>query len=100
VASTHIVTYQVDDGTVVQFEIEPVDGYVPAGVGDVAGLVREASAPAVKAARVVLDQMKTLAPDGVEVRFGLKVSGTANWLVARAGAEGSFDVTLSWRRTP
>lgn len=95
--SSEIVTYEVDDKTVARFEIDPEDGFQPAGVGDVAGRVRTAAAPAIEAAREILAEARALAPDGVEVKFGVKVTGTANWLVARAATEGNFEVTLSWR---
>ena len=96
-AATQIVTYRVDDETTVDIEVDPAGGYVPAGVGDIAGRVREAAAPAVKAARVVLEQARDLSPDSVQVRFGIKVGGKVDWLVARAATEGNFEVTLSWR---
>ncbi|MCA1695681.1 MAG: hypothetical protein LC749_13655 [Actinobacteria bacterium] len=32
----------------------------------------------------------------MEVKFGIKVSGTANWLIAKAATEGNFDITLTW----
>jgi hypothetical protein len=95
-----IVSYQVDEKTTALFEIEPVAGFEPAGVGDVAGRVRDAAAPAIEAAREVLGQVRALAPDQVEVKFGLKVTGTANWLVAKAATEGNFEVTLSWAPGP
>lgn len=94
---SRVVTYQVDDETTVGFEIEPVEGFVPAGMDEVAGQVRKAAEPAVAAARAVLEMVRELAPDGVEVTFGLKVTGTANWLVAKAATEGNFEVKLSWR---
>ncbi|MBN1173790.1 MAG: hypothetical protein JXA67_16580 [Micromonosporaceae bacterium] len=94
--SSQVVTYQVDDETTVGFEIEPVEGFVPCGVDEVAGQVRQAIGPAVAAARAVLGRVRVLAPDGVEVKFGIKVTGTANWLVAKATTEGNFEVTLSW----
>lgn len=53
-------------------------------------------APAVEGARAVLEQVKEAAPDKIEVRFGIKVSGTANWLVAKAATEGNFEITLVW----
>ena len=96
-AATQIVTYQVDDQTTVEIEIEPAAGYLPAGVGDVAGQVRSAAEPAVKAAQAVLERVSQLSPDDVQVRFGLKVSGSAHWLLARAATEANFEVTLSWR---
>lgn len=95
--SAELVSYELDDMTIALFEIEPVVGFQPAGVGDVAGRVRDAAGPAIEAAREMLEQAKRLAPDGVEVKFGVKVTGTATWLVAKAATEGNFEVTLSWR---
>jgi hypothetical protein len=95
-ASGQVVRYAVGDGVVVGFEIEPVEGFVPAGADEVAGRVRSAVEPAVAAARAVLGRVRELSPDGVEVKFGVKVTGTANWLVAKAATEGNFEVTLSW----
>jgi hypothetical protein len=93
---TQVVTYGVDDNVTVSVEIEPVEGFAPAGVDEIAGQVRAAVQPAVAAARAVLEQAKDLAPSGVQVKFGVKVTGTANWLVAKAATEGNFEVTLSW----
>jgi hypothetical protein len=94
--SSQVVTYAVDDGTIVSFEIEPVEGFVPAAVDEVVGQVSAAVAPAMLAARAVLARVRDLSPDGVEVKFGVKVTGAANWLVAKAATEGNFAVTLSW----
>ena len=95
--SSEVVRYQVDDKTAALFEIEPLAGFQPAGVGDLAGWVREAAAPSIEAARELLEQAKDLAPDAVQVKFGIKVTGTANWVVARAATEGNFEITLSWQ---
>jgi hypothetical protein len=92
-----IVRYQVDDDTVAQFEIDPVPGFHPAGVGSIAGRVRESAGAAVEAARVLLDRVKEVAPDEVQVKFGVKVTGTADWIVARASTEGNFEITLTWQ---
>src|SRR5215469_18471243 len=91
-----VATYQVDDSTMVMFEVEPTEGFRPAGVGQVAGRVRDAVGPAVDAARAVLDKVKEIGPDEVEVRFGVKVSGGADWLVARSAGEASFEIKLTW----
>jgi hypothetical protein len=96
--STQVVTYRVDDATTVRFEIEPPEGFHPAGPGEVLGRVREAVGPAVDAAKAVLEKVKEVRPDEVELKFGIKVSGGANWLVARAAGEGNFEVTLTWSR--
>jgi hypothetical protein len=58
--------------------------------------VRDAVAPAIEAAKAVLEKVKEIKPDGVEVKFGVKVTGEANWVVARAATEGSFEITLTW----
>lgn len=96
--SSQIVTYRVDDATTVKFEIEPSEGFRPAGPEEVLGRVREAVGPAVEAAKAVLDKVKEARPDEVELRFGVKVSGGAYWLVAKAAGEANFEVTLTWSR--
>ncbi|MFG1757977.1 CU044_2847 family protein [Micromonospora echinofusca] len=93
---SEVVRYQVDDRTVALIEVEPPAGFQPAGIGDVAGWVRESAAPAVAAAKELLEQVKTAAPDAVEVKFGVKATGTASWVVAKATGEANFEVTLHW----
>lgn len=91
-----VVSYRVDESTVVSFEIDPAPGFHPVGVGEIAGRVRDAVGPAVEAAKAVLDRVKEACPDQVEVKFGVKVSGDASWLVARIATEGNFECTLRW----
>ena len=93
---SQVVTYRVDDATTVKFEIDPAEGFRPAGPEEVLGKVAQAVGPAVEAAKAVLEKVKEARPDGVELKFGIKVSGGANWLVAKAAGEANFDVTLSW----
>jgi hypothetical protein len=94
--ASQVARYQVDDSTVVEFEVDPGSGWHQAGAKEVAGRVREAVEPAIEAAKVVLEKVKDAKPDAVEVKFGIKVTGEANWIVARAATEGSFEVTLTW----
>ncbi len=94
--STSVVRYALDDGTVVEFEIEPSDTYRPVGRDGSVGRLREALEPAVQGAKEVLDRVQTLRPDKVEVRVGIKVSGTATWIVARTASEGNFEIVLTW----
>jgi hypothetical protein len=96
--SSQVVTYRVDDATTVRLEVEPGEGFHPAGPGEVFGRVREAVTPAVEAAKAVLEKVKEAGPDAVEVKFGVKASGEASWLVAKAAGEGNFEVTLTWSR--
>ncbi len=92
-----VVTYQLDDSTLVRFEIEPPPGFQPAASTTIAGRVKEAIGPAIETAQLVLDKAKALAPEEIEVKFGLKVSGKVDWIVARAASEGNFEITLTWK---
>ncbi|MEH0637729.1 CU044_2847 family protein [Streptomyces bottropensis] len=95
--AAQVVSYELDDDTVVRFEIDPADGFRQVGAAEIVGRVREAVRPAVEAARAVLDQAAALRPDEVQVKFGVKVNGTANWLVAKTATEANFEVSLLWR---
>lgn len=95
--ASQVVTYQLDDSTLVRFEIEPPPGFQPAASTTIAGRVRDAIAPAIETAQLVLDKAKALAPEEIEVKFGLKVSGKLDWIVARAASEGNFEITLTWK---
>jgi Trypsin-co-occurring domain 1 len=95
-----LAKYMADDSTEVSFEIERIEGFQPAGLDEVVGRVRDAVAPALLAAREVLERVKQLSPAEVQVTFGVKATGTMNWVVARAASEGSFQVTLSWKPAP
>ena len=96
--ATTVVSYELDEDTTVRFEIEPSAEFRPASPDEIAGRVREAVAPAVEAARAVLDKVRATAPDEVKVKFGVKVSGTAHWFVAKAATEGNFEIELTWNR--
>lgn len=95
--SSQVVTYRVDDATTVRLEIEPTEGFRPAAsAGEVIGRVQDAVTPAVEAAKAVLEKVKEARPDQIEVKFGVKASGEASWLVAKAAGEANFEVTLTW----
>jgi hypothetical protein len=91
-----VTSYLVDNATLVQIEVDAPDDFVPAGTGSVAGRVRDAIGPAVDAAKIVLDKVKEIKPHEVELKFGVKVSGGASWLIAKSAAEGNFEITLKW----
>lgn len=94
--STQIARYRLDDDTVVCYEIDPPAGFRPASADTVIGKVKDAVRPAMEAARVVLDKAREAGPDEVEVAFGIKVTGTADWLIAKASGETNFKVTMTW----
>lgn len=93
-----VTQYELEDGTTVLFEYEPTGAFQLAGPEDIAGRIKAATVPALRAAREVLDQARDLSPDEVSVSFGIKVSGEANFLVAKAATEANFEVTLTWTR--
>lgn len=97
--ASQIVSYEVEDGTRIRFEIEPTDEWHQVSAEQSVGRIRDAVAPAVEGARAVLEQVKALQPGEVQVKFGVKVTGTANWLVARAATEANFEITLTWPGT-
>jgi hypothetical protein len=94
--ATRIVSYALDDGTAVQFEVEPTGDWRPVGTDEAVGRVGDAVGPVIEAARSVLDRVSALRPDSVQVKFGVKVNGTANWIIAKAATEANFEITLTW----
>ena len=67
------VSYALDDGTVVGFETTPVDGWVEVGADDVIALISDAIDPLVVGALEILERLKAIGPDEIEVKFGVKV---------------------------
>lgn len=92
-----VVSYALDDQTVVRFEVEPTAEWYEVSADQVLGEIRDAVTPVVEGAKAVLERVREAAPDEIEVKFGIKVSGTANWLIAKAATEGNFEVTLTWK---
>jgi hypothetical protein len=95
--ASQVVTYRTDASTEVRFEIDPTADFQPVGHEHVIGRVRDAVEPAIEAAKVVLEKIKEVRPDEIEVKFGIKVSGKADWLVAKIATEGNFEITLTWK---
>ncbi|HEV3094702.1 MAG TPA: CU044_2847 family protein [Solirubrobacteraceae bacterium] len=48
----------------------------------------------------VLDKLRSVSPElaGIEVELGLKLTGEAGMVVAKAGAEANFRVLVRWQR--
>ncbi|WP_307813537.1 CU044_2847 family protein [Streptomyces sp. N35] len=98
--ASQVVSYKLDSDMVVEFEIEPSDDWQLVGTDPILNRVQDSVRPAVEAARTVLDQFVRLRPAEVEVTFGVKVNGSANWLIAKAATEANFGVKLTWRPDP
>lgn len=97
---TQIVRYELGDGTVVEFEIEQAGGVNEVTTDALAGHVRDAIGPIVGAARMLLDGLKAVSPDELELTFGVKATGKVNWVVAKTETEGNFGVKLVWKKQP
>jgi Trypsin-co-occurring domain 1 len=93
-----VVSYAADDETVVRIEVDPSSEWEDVSTDRIIAKIQEAVKPAVRGAKAVLDAVKDAKPDEMEVKFGIKVSGDANWFIARAATEANFDVTLTWKR--
>jgi hypothetical protein len=100
------VEFELSDGSKVLMETDDVEsGIVKTGIGDVAKRAGvtfdQAVESAHKAARVVLDKIRSMAdsPDEIEITFGLKASGElGNIIVAKAGIEASYSVRVKWKK--
>ncbi|MBA2694596.1 MAG: hypothetical protein H0U62_01800 [Actinobacteria bacterium] len=99
-----------DSGAVVIAEVEVdddnEDGYVRAAIrtpdevaDKVGGSVQSALEKMIRpTAALVMDQLRHLQPDGVEVQFGLTLVGKAGVVFASSEVEGHLQVTLTWNR--
>jgi hypothetical protein len=92
----------MDSGREVLFEIEgPITGPVSNGVasclrkrfGEIMEVIKETAESAYSG----LERIEIRArPDEYEIKFGLKLNAGADAIFAKAGSEGSFEVTLRW----
>ena len=96
------IRFQMDDGSTVLFEVDESasglarvnrgsDGVVEASrqFGESLDSVRAAAAASFRA-------LKSLAPQKLELEFGVKLTAEAGALIAKTAGEGHFVVTLTW----
>jgi hypothetical protein len=90
-------------GAVVKVEVEMPPGPRPAGyIEDMQANFAQATdvvrhlAGAFTACLLGLPEKEQ--PQHAALTFALKISGEANWFIAKTGTEGSFQITLSWDR--
>lgn len=67
------------------------------GIAEAAQRVDEALAASRPTLESVLESLRQLKPEQIEVSFGIKLNAEAGVVIAKTAAEGHFDVTLSWR---
>jgi len=104
-----LVEFPLEDGGSILVEVEEAErpGMVPAatrsakGVPEKAQQTFEAALEKVRpAAAVIIKKLRALhdQPDEVEVEFGLKMDAKAGAMLAAAGVEANYKVTLTWKR--
>ncbi len=105
--ANHLVEYRLDDGSIfVEVELPQSSGddRIPAGkpgqkIAEAAVTFEEALGSIKTVAQGVVRQVKELGdpPDEVVVGFGIKLTGSANVVLASGSAEANLDVTLTWK---
>lgn len=102
---TEILRYEVGSGTVL-VEVEEGSFGVerPArnelGILDAGRRLEDALAAVRPAARAAADVMRELAPEHLELQFGVKLAGEAGAIIARNCSEGHFIVKMSFTAPP
>lgn len=101
-----LVEFPLQDGGVVVVEIDkpetkggPVRGLGGGEVMDRAKQTFEAALEKIRpVAGAIITQLRDLSepPDKVKVEFGVKMSAEAGAVIASAGVEGNYKVTLTW----
>ena len=97
-----VVRYQVGDDSSVLVEVDE-DAYgvervsrTSDGVVEAGQRLESALAGVRKAAQATLDTLTELAPETLELEFGIKLTGEAGALIAKTSGEDHFTVRLSW----
>jgi hypothetical protein len=96
-----IVEYKTQEGTSIFAEVdlpEAAIGQVNAAddVIKASKSFDEALDDIMPAAQKVVNKLRGLSPHGIEVEFGIKLSGKLGAVFASAEAEANFTVTVSW----
>ncbi len=103
-----LIEFPLEDGTSILVEVdqpEPEGGLVKtARPGEVVARASQTLEQAMEkikpAAAAVIKKLRGLSdpPDEISVEFGIKLSAEAGAVVASAGVEANYTVTLKWER--
>jgi len=104
-----ILPFVLEDGCTVLVEVEEAQsrgGLVPAGrrPAEVAAEVKQSFEDALdgvkKLGASIITRLRAMedSPDEIEVEFGLKMTAEAGVVVAAAGVEANYKVTLTWKQ--
>lgn len=86
-------------GLQVRVETETSEGHHDSGPSEKSGIdLEEQLYPLLETARYMMQQMRQMGPQEVELSFGIKVNGERNFLaIARNGAEAQFNIKMAWK---
>jgi Trypsin-co-occurring domain 1 len=87
------ILVEVDDKSV-GFRQAGRDEVIPHALQDFEDALGQAHRVAEKAFHLL--RGGTLAPDGIEIEFGIQLNAEFGMVVAKASAEGHFNIKLSW----
>lgn len=103
-----LIEFELEEGGAILVEVEMPEepGMVPAagiaqGVPEKAQHTFEAALDKINpVASAIIKKLRALhdPPDEIEVEFGLKMSADAGAIIAVAGIEANYKVTLTWKR--
>ncbi len=104
---TKLVRFDAGDGATVLIEVEEVAS------GDIKPVAKKPGELAAQARQTLNEAIDGIAPmirtlkrqlnamtdpeDEVEVKFGVKLSGEIDAVVAKMGGEATYEVTLKWK---
>lgn len=96
-----VLRYEVGSGTVLVEVDEDIYGVNhlarnEQGILNVGRRLEDALASVRPAAAAVLEAMREVAPEHMEIEFGVKLAGDAGAVSARNSADGHFVLRLSW----
>jgi hypothetical protein len=104
-----LIEFPLEDGNTMLVEVEEPEhgGLVKASrAGEAIAKAQQTLEKALEkvqpAAQFVIQQLRKLhdSPDEIQVAFGLKLSAEAGAVLASAGAEANYTVTLKWNKEP
>ncbi len=101
-----LVEFPLEEGGTILVEVEMPEGagMVPAARGEVVQRAQQTFEAALEkvrpAAQAIIKKLRALhdPPDEIEVEFGLKMSAETGAVIAAAGVEANYKVTLTWKR--
>ena len=102
-----LIEFPLEDGTSILVEVdEPEEGGLvdASSPGEIITKAQQTLGEALEkvkpAAQYVIKELRKLhdSPDEIQVAFGLKLSAGAGAVLASAGAEANYTVTLKWTK--